>query len=118
MPRNGDRAPVESVIECAGIRSWEDKLDNSKLPPERRADIDRRAKAELLAKSLREVRDLAGVTEPERMAAAERLQGQLPKIEGSEDELLSMLRRYVEALGGELEVVAVFGDKRIRLRGV
>ncbi len=27
-------------------------------------------------------------------------------------------RRYVEALGGELEVIATFGDKRIRLHGV
>jgi hypothetical protein len=30
--------------------------------------------------------------------------------------LLSTLKRYVEALGGELEVV--LGDKRLRLRGV
>jgi len=29
--------------------------------------------------------------------------------------LLSTLRSYVKALGGELEVIANFGDKRIRL---
>jgi hypothetical protein len=28
---------------------------------------------------------------------------------------LSTLRAYVEALGGELEVMARFGDKRIKL---
>ena len=45
-------------------------------------------------------------------------QSELSKIERREDHLLSTLRKYVEALGGELEVVAVLGDKRIRLRGV
>jgi hypothetical protein len=43
---------------------------------------------------------------------------EISKIENREDWLLSTLRRYVEALGGELEVVAVLGDKRLRLRGV
>jgi hypothetical protein len=32
--------------------------------------------------------------------------------------LLSTLRRYVVGLGGELEVVAVLGNKRITLQGV
>lgn len=97
---------------------WEDTLSKSKLSPERRADVDRRVQAELLAKTLRDVRDLAGVTGPDRMAAAELVQRQLSEIEGREDQLLPTLRKYVAALGGELEVVAVFGDKSIRLRGI
>jgi hypothetical protein len=32
--------------------------------------------------------------------------------------MLSKLRDYVRALGGELEVVARFGDKTLKLRGV
>ncbi len=35
-----------------------------------------------------------------------------------DDHLLSTLRRYVTALGGQLEVVAVFDNKRIALKGV
>ncbi len=35
-----------------------------------------------------------------------------------ENHLVSTLRRYVEALGGELEIVASFGDKRVRLQGI
>jgi len=31
---------------------------------------------------------------------------------------LSVLRRYIEALGGKLEVSAVFKGKRVRLKGV
>jgi hypothetical protein len=43
---------------------------------------------------------------------------ELSKIERRDDHLLSTLRRYVAALGGELEVVAVFGNERIALKGV
>jgi hypothetical protein len=32
--------------------------------------------------------------------------------------VLSKLREYIKALGGEMEVVARFGDKTLRLRGV
>jgi hypothetical protein len=34
-----------------------------------------------------------------------------------EDCLVSTLRRYVAALGGELELVAAFGDRKIILAG-
>ena len=40
------------------------------------------------------------------------------QVERRDDHLLSTLRRYVEALGGHIEVVAIVGGKRIRLRGV
>jgi hypothetical protein len=40
---------------------------------------------------------------------------QVPETEHRSDHRLSTIRKYVEALGGEIEVVANFGDKRIRL---
>ena len=33
------------------------------------------------------------------------------------EDVVEGLRRYVEALGGELEVIARFGDKSVKLRG-
>ena len=45
-------------------------------------------------------------------------QSEVSKAERRDDHLLSTLRRYIEALGGELEVVARFGDKSVRLKGV
>lgn len=39
-------------------------------------------------------------------------------MERREDNPLEPLRRYVEALGGELELVAVMGNKRVKLLGV
>ena len=71
-----------------------------------------------LQMSLRELRELAGSTQNEVAGELEMDQGQLSRFERQDDRLLSTLRRYVEALGGELEVTAVLGDKRITLRGV
>lgn len=43
-------------------------------------------------------------------------QPEVSRLERRDDFLLSTLKKYVEALGGELEVFATFGDKRVRLR--
>ncbi|MBN9681664.1 helix-turn-helix transcriptional regulator [Corallococcus sp. NCSPR001] len=79
---------------------------------------DERVRKELLEMSLREVREFAGLTQTqlaERMGIS---QGQLSQTEARDDHRLSTLRRAVEAMGGEIEVSAVFGDKRIILKGV
>jgi len=39
----------------------------------------------------------------------------ISRIEHTEDVHLSTLRAYVEALGGRLEIAAVFGDERFPL---
>lgn len=76
------------------------------------------AKANELEVSLRELRKLAGVSQVELAKSLDVDQGQLSRFERSDDRRLSTLRSYVEALGGELELVAVLGDKRLVLRGV
>ena len=67
---------------------------------------------------LKAMRELLGKTQVEVATALEMSQGQVSETERREDHRLSTLRRYVEALGGELEVIANFGDKRIKLHGV
>jgi hypothetical protein len=42
-------------------------------------------------------------------------QSELSRLESRDDHLTSTLRRYVEALGGTLEISAVFGKRRIKL---
>lgn len=52
-------------------------------------------------------------------ALAERLdvtQGAISKLEHADDVRVSTLREYVEALGGHLELVAVFGDRRVSVQ--
>lgn len=48
--------------------------------------------------------------------SAELTQSALPRIERREDNPIEALRRYVEVLGSELELVAVLG-KRVKLLG-
>ncbi len=42
-------------------------------------------------------------------------QSQVSETERRGDHRLSSLRRYIQALGGELENIANFGDRRVRL---
>ncbi len=86
-----------------------------KMSPERRERIRKEATAELLEMDLRGLRELVGKTQEEVAALLERSQGQVSETERRQDVLLSTLRNYVKALGGRLEIIAVFGDKRIRL---
>jgi hypothetical protein len=81
-------------------------------------DIRRQVREEILEGNLRAVRELAGKTQEEVAEAAKITQVQVSQAERGSDHLLSTLRRYVEALGGELEVLARIGDKTVRLKGV
>src|SRR5207302_1954627 len=99
-------------------KSWAQIRKKSKLTPAQRGAVDRRVGRELLEMSLREMRELAGKTQIEVAAVIEKTQGELSRLERRDDYFLSTLRRYIEALGGELEVIARFGDKTVRLRGV
>jgi hypothetical protein len=52
----------------------------------------------------------------ERSREAELLgisQGNVSRLEGRSDVYLSTLRSYIEALGGHLEIAAVFDDQRL-----
>lgn len=42
-------------------------------------------------------------------------QGSVSRIERRPDLLVSTLASYVEAMGGELELIATFGNRRVRL---
>ena len=68
--------------------------------------------------SLRELRRIAGKTQVDAADEAGLTQGALSQFEKATDHRLSTLRKYVAALGGELEVAAVIGGRRIPLHGV
>jgi transcriptional regulator with XRE-family HTH domain len=68
--------------------------------------------------SLRELRRITGKTQEGAAEEAGLSQSALSQFEGAADHRLSALRRYVAALGGELEVAAVIGGRRYLLRGV
>lgn len=96
--------------------AWKDV--RRKANPEKEEASQRWINKHLLEMSLREVREFAGKTQEEIAELVETAQGELSKIERRDDHLVSTIRRYVEALGGELDIVARFDDKTIRLKGI
>jgi len=83
----------------------QDKLD--RLPPKRRAKVERRA-AELIAEevTLKELRKALALTQVDLARRLKIKQASVVRIEQRSDLLLSTLRKYIEAMGGDLEVVA------------
>lgn len=81
-----------------------------KASPEIRAQIKREAQAELTRIGFHKLRQARQQTQ---VAIAERLnvgQGAVSRLEKQSDLLLSTLREYVSALGGQLELRAIFPD--------
>lgn len=71
--------------------------------------------------TLRTLRDAVGKTQVDIAKQSQMDQADVSRLESRsdfEDCQVATLRRYVEALGGSLELVAQFGDKRIAISGV
>ena len=76
--------------------------------------------AKVEAASLKQLREAAGLKQAEVAEAGTLLQGDISKLENRvslDVVMLGTLRRYVEALGGELRLVAAFGTKTYELAG-
>lgn len=70
--------------------------------------------------TLRVLREAAGKTQTEVAEASQINQADICRLENRssfEDCQISTLQRYVAALGGQLELVAAFGAKRVVLTG-
>jgi DNA-binding XRE family transcriptional regulator len=96
--------------------SLEDKL--ARLPAERRAKVAARA-AELIAEEIT-LRDLRRALDRTQVRLARELgvkQETISRLEKRSDMMLSTLGGYVEAMGGELDLIAKFPDRPpVRLR--
>jgi DNA-binding XRE family transcriptional regulator len=96
-------------------RPFQDLIDE--LPRDRQeriAELRRVLTAE--ATLLRELRLEQDVTQEQLAALMGIRQASLSKIEHQDDLLVSTLRRYVEALGGALEIRARFPEHTVTLR--
>lgn len=100
-------------------RSWKevraDAIATGRLDEQRIEAVKARLRAEVRAHRLAEIRQAYGL---DQSALAERLkvsQSRISRIErGDLDRAeISTVRSYIEALGGEVEIVARFGDERI-----
>lgn len=69
---------------------------------------------------LRTIREATGKTQADVTGVSRMDQADISRLEGRasfDDCVVSTLKRYVAALGGELELVATFGDKKLILTG-
>ena len=85
------------------------------LGPKRVAVANAAARKKMEAMLLAEVRKQLGFTQVAVAKAMGVSQSALSQLESQDDLQLSTLRRLVKALGGELDVVARFGNRLIVL---
>lgn len=91
-----------------------DELRQS-MSPERRARVDART-AELLAEMpLHELRSARHMTQETLAEALGMKQSSVSKLERRTDMYVSTLRKYIAAMGGELEIVAHFPEGAVQI---
>jgi predicted transcriptional regulator len=98
-------------------RSWK-SVKARRLAPQAVDRVSSRAEDEVRALTLRELRQDLDVTQAELADAAEMTQSELSRLESRADHRISTLRRYIEALGGEIEITALIGKRRVKLTDV
>ena len=85
------------------------------MPVERQRRIEKRFQKSLAAMPLDQLRKAQQMTQ---LRVAELLgvnQGEVSKIEHRSDICISTLADYIEAIGGRLEIRAVFKDREVRI---
>jgi transcriptional regulator with XRE-family HTH domain len=87
-----------------------------KMPPARQSKARARTDTMVAELALGELRRNFGVTQEQLAGLLDIRQAAISKIERRDDVLLSTLSAYVRALGGELEIMARFGDHELRLK--
>lgn len=93
------------------LKTLDEKLNE--LSPERKKKVEARA-AELIAEemTLRDVRKALKLTQARVGELLEISQDNVSRIEKRSDMMISTLRSYIQAMGGELHITAKFPHKR------
>lgn len=86
-----------------------------RMAPDRRERAHQRAAALLAGMPLQELRLARKLTQEALAARLGSNQALVSKLERRADMYVSSLRGYVEAMGGKLEIVAVFPDGAVRI---
>jgi len=86
-----------------------------KMPPESRARVAARVKETLANMALTELRAARELTQEHLAQVFGVSQGHISKIERRTDMYVSTLAKFIEAMGGQLEIRAVFPDGSVRI---
>ena len=97
----------------AKTRKWRDLYD--KISPERRSAIEKRVEQSMKEMPIHELRAARRLTQRQLAQTLGMTQPAVSQIEHSTDLYLSTLENFVEAMGGRLEVHAIFPDGKVKL---
>ena len=86
-----------------------------KMSPEAQERVEAGTKAELVKMRLVELRKVRGLSQKELCKLLHVQQPAVAKLEKRTEMYISSLRNHIEALGGELEIVATFPDGSIHI---
>jgi DNA-binding XRE family transcriptional regulator len=86
-----------------------------KMPAEARARVKARANKLLQEMALDELRAAREMTQTSLARILEVGQSEVSKIENRTDMYISTLASYVKAMGGDLEICAVFPDGKVKI---
>ena len=82
----------------------------AKMDPERRASVESRVQEALKSMPLEGLRDARQLTQVQLAQVLRVSQGAVSKVERRTDMYISTLRSYVRAIGGDLQIRAVFPE--------
>ena len=91
------------------------KLLQNKLSPESQARVKKRVKDLLKEMPLAELRQARQMTQEQIAHTLKIKQASVSKMESQTDMYISTMRKYVEAMGGELEIIAKFPDGNVKI---
>lgn len=86
-----------------------------KMSPERKARIEKRVQEALAEMPLAELRQAKKITQQQLAEALKVKQASVSKMENQTDMYISTMRKYIQAMGGELEIVAKFPEGNVKV---
>jgi predicted XRE-type DNA-binding protein len=87
----------------------------TKISAERRARVEERVRKAIKEMALDELRTAREFTQAELSQVLRVDQGSISKLERRTDMYIGILRRYIEAMGGSLQIRAVFPDGEVQI---
>ena len=87
----------------------------AKMSPQAQAEVRRRVNQELQGMPLHKLRAARQLTQQQLAQTLDMTQAAVSQLEKRTDMYLSTLENFVEAMGGRLELYAVFPDGKVRL---
>lgn len=86
-----------------------------RLPADVKGRVERRVETTLAEMPLQELREARQLTQQQLAAQLKSGQAAVSKLERRTDMYVSTLRRFIEAMGGELHIVARFPEGDVRI---